>query len=46
VSDTGTYADKDVAHRTAATSAEQYRPSDFQKSFARLFIRVIARPRP
>ena len=27
------YADKDVvAHRTAATSAEEYRPSDFRKS--------------
>ena len=26
------YADKDVvAHRTAATSAEEYRPSDFRK---------------
>ena len=39
-------ADKNGAHRTAATSAEEYRPSDFQKSFARVPIRGITRPRP
>jgi hypothetical protein len=32
VSDNGMYADKNVAPRIAATSAEEYRPSDFRKS--------------
>jgi len=45
VSDDGMYADKNVAPRTAATSAEEYRPSDPEIRFGRPLIRVIERPR-